>query len=386
MKIEVLDNYLNDSIEPYNKDAALKKCGKIASICYSKTGLAKAKKEDSEKTLNRINLTLDSGHHSIYDHEQVQLYIEDIPKILAMVLNNEKMYTTSEKSERYVKASRDDSLELKLYFKWVEILKEEITKKYGKNFDSRKIEKLALENARYFISVFTPKTMVYTTSLRQINQIATMMEEFINKDDKTPFEEKLATAMQEFILQLDWLGVLDTRLMQNNKNRKLSLFMEEPGEEYFGDVYSTNYEASLACLAQAQRHRTLDYKMKFTEGLKFYMPIIVADNDELRRQWDKDFRLVKHDYPQGQCVLITERGFYENFVLKAYERLCTDAQLEVMLRTKDTLNKYYKALDDKNPLKSEMENYTHGARCTFPGFKCSSDCHYLPGKRLIRKI
>ena len=46
----------------------------------------------------------------------------------------------------------------------------------------------------------------------------------------------------------------------------------------------------------------------------------------------------------------------------------------------------YKALDDKNPLKSEMENYTHGARCTFPGFKCSSDCHYLPGKRLIRKI
>lgn len=386
MKISFLNSYLAGKIETYDKKEALKKCGKIASICYSKNGLETARNEKPEKTLNRVNLTLDSGHHSIYDHEVISLYIEDIPKILAMVINNEKMYTTSEKSERYVKHSNSDEIDVRLYFKWVELLKAEIAKKYGNIFSERKIEKLALENARYFISVFTPKNMVYTTSLRQLNQLVAMMKKYMEKENKTDFDEKLESSMQEFIIHLDWLGVLDERLMQNSKNRKLSLFGERKIEEHFGDTYSTNYEASLAYLAQAQRHRTLDYQMIMPSSLKFYVPVIVAENDKLQSLWESDFKLVRHKVPQGQCVLIAEKGSYENFILKAYERLCTDSQLEVLLRTKDTLDTYYDSLAENSPLKEDLEKYMHGARCTFPGYECANDCHYLPGKKLIRKI
>ena len=64
-----------------------------------------------------------------------------------------------------------------------------------------------------------------------------------------------------------------------------------------------------------------------------------------------------------------------------------DAQIETCDITKETLYKYKQALEEKNhPLKDDIVNYTHGARCTFKDFTCVEDCKNIEGKRLVRKI
>ncbi len=71
--------------------------GRIAGrICYSKLDYDElAQEADTKNVLERL---LDSGHHSTFDHASLNLYLKGVPKFGAMILNNEKMYTTSEKS------------------------------------------------------------------------------------------------------------------------------------------------------------------------------------------------------------------------------------------------------------------------------------------------
>ncbi len=111
-------SFLNED-GTFNLNAALMFCGLTGGICYSPDGFEALKTEDKEETLKRVNRTLNSGHHSLYDHPQISLEISNIPKILAMVLNNEHQYTTSEKSGRYVDMSEaaETEIEKELYNK-----------------------------------------------------------------------------------------------------------------------------------------------------------------------------------------------------------------------------------------------------------------------------
>ena len=84
-----------------SKEEAINFGGKSAGICYMPGDIETLFSEPEEKTMKRANMTLGSGHHSVFDHTTYKLALEGIPKILAMILNNEKMYTTSEKSARY---------------------------------------------------------------------------------------------------------------------------------------------------------------------------------------------------------------------------------------------------------------------------------------------
>ena len=127
--------------------------------------------------------------------------------------------------------------------------------------------------------------------------------------------------------------------------------------------------------------------MEMTYDNGFYVPPIIADDPALVEEWLCDMFDVKEVIPQGELVRINEIGKYDDFVLKCKERLCTDAQLEIMQQTKDTLLKYKNALEEKSsPLASDIEKYTHGARCTFLDFECKSPCKNKEGKRLVRKI
>ncbi len=104
-------------------------------------------------------------------------------------------------------------------------------------------------------------------------------------------------------------------------------------------------------------------------------------------EWNCDIRSVHDVIPQGEMLLISEVGKYDDFILKSKERLCTSAQLEIMLQTRDTLLKYKEALENtNNPLAEDILKYSHGARCTFPDFKCPNDCNFKEGKTLVRKI
>lgn len=396
IKIEILPNlFLNDN-GSFNKDKALDLCGKIAGVCYDKEGFNHLKNEDALKTNRRIEMTLNNGHHSVYDHIFINLNIHNIPKILAMVLNNEKEYTTSEKSARYTKIVRNEDsniskLEEDLYNKWCNIFEKAIEIEYGHVFNDSKIRKLAQENARYLVTVFMPTEMVYTTSLRQINYIASWMLNFMKYNNKTEFEVSLCNYMKNFVDELERLNILEHRLMKNDKYRKLSLFGDglSASKDYFGNVYNTTYKASFAYLAQAHRHRTIDYQMELMKNKEYFVPPIIEDNESIKDEWLKDIKKVSslNVIPQGELILINECGKYEDFILKCKERLCTCAQLEIMLKTKEILNKYKEELEKgNNPLKDDIVKYSHGARCTFPDFDCNSDCKFKEGKILIRKI
>ena len=268
--------------------------------------------------------------------------------------------------------------------------KEKIKERYGDIYGDFKIKTLAQENARYLVTVFMPTQMIYTTTFRQINYIASWMKEYIeHADKKNKFEKKLTTSMEEFIDALSALNVLEEGLMRNEKHRKLSLFGKDLDKrpEHFGDVYSTTYLGSFAHIAQALRHRTLNYQIEFLDKKEYYLPPIIADDKKLAKEWLEDIQSVKDVTPIGELVRTRETGRYEDFILKCKERLCSAAQLEIMEQTKETLSKYKKALEDaKDPLAEDIKKYSHGARCTFPDFVCTSDCKFPDGKRLDRKI
>lgn len=396
IRIDILPNlYLNED-GTFNTKEVLNLSGKIAGVCYDKEGFNHLINEPQEKTDRRIFMTLNNGHHSVYDHTYINFNIQNIPKILAMVLNNEKQYTTSEKSARYTKITPgEDSLitkeEVNLYNKWLGLFESKIAKEYGNVLSSLKIKKLAQENARYLVTVFMPTQMIYTTSLRQINYMASWIASYIedNKNNLNDFESKLSKAMGEFLKELERLNVLVPELMSNEKHRKLSLFGSnlEQISELFSNVYETTYMGSFASLAQAQRHRTLDYQMEMLDKKEYYVPPILENDSYLKDEWLEDINKVGWVIPQGELILISEMGKYEDFILKCKERLCSAAQVEIMHQTRDTLARYKKYLEDhNNALASDIVKYSHGPRCTFPDYECPSDCKLGPVKKLDRRV
>lgn len=365
-----------------SKEEALDFSGKSAGICYLPDTVETLFAESPEKTQRRVNGNIKSGHHSVFGHPTYNLCFEGIPKILAMILNNEKIYNTSEKSARYTHMT-PSAQENTLYEKWIHIFEDVISSKYPE-FDSKRILKLAQENARYLISVFTPATvMEYTVNFGQLNYIINWAKDYINNADDSVFSLKLKDVFREFLDAMPDLEVdgLDSRM----KNRSFSLFSTRPNRyEEFGENYCTSYLASFAQLAQAQRHRTLSYEMSLLDTPEYYIPPIIRGTD-LENSWLEDISSLSQYFPQGMLVKVNERGTIENFVLKCTERLCGSAQLEIMEQTSEIMNKYLAATVDKTELHDYLLPYSKGARCTFPGWKCNSPCIF-GGKNAMNRL
>lgn len=381
MEIKVIASTKVGYVMP--KDEAVDFSGKSAGICYLPDTLETLFAEAPEKTQRRADGNIKSGHHSVFGHPTYNLSLEGIPKILAMILNNEKIYNTSEKSARYTHMEPSPQ-EKELYEKWIEIFKEQILTQYPK-FEDKRALKLAQENARYLISVFTPATvMEYTVNFGQLNYIINWAKDYIKNAEENTFSIKLKETFKEFLASMPDLEIegLDSR----NKNRNFSLFAQRKNRnEEFGENYSVTYLASFAQLAQAQRHRTLSYEITLLDEPKYYVPPIIAGTN-LEKEWLKDISSLKEFFPQGMLVQVNERGTIENFVLKGMERLCGFSQLEIMQETKNIMNKYLEATKDKPELYQYLLPYSRGARCTFPGWKCDSPCVFGGYGAMIRNI
>ena len=367
------------------KEEAVDFSGKSAGICYLPDSIDTLFNEPEEKTLRRANGNIKSGHHSVFGHPTYNLILERIPKILAMVLNNEKIYNTSEKSARYTHME-PSPIENILYEKWIGIYKDLILEKYP-NFDEKRALKLAQENARYLISVFTPATvMEYTVSFGQLNYIINWSKDYIETASNDLFSKKMKKVLEEFLEAMPDLAVegLDSRV----KNRSFSLFAKRMREEDFGENYSVNYLGSFAQLAQAHRHRTLSYEMYIPDRHEYYIPTILEGNEALVKMWLNDISSLDVFFPQGMLVHINERGTIENFVLKCTERLCGCAQLEIMNQTNETMRRYLNSvrIRKKPTLYEYLLPYSKGARCTFPGFKCTAPCAFGPKDAMNRII
>lgn len=380
MKIEVIASTKVGYFLP--KEEAVDFSGKSAGICYLPDTIETLFSESPEKTQKRANGNIKSGHHSVFCHPTYNLCFEEIPKILAMILNNEKVYNTSEKSGRYTHMDPSPQ-EKELYEKWIKIFQEQILLKYPK-FDEKRAKKLAQENARYLISVFTPATiMEYTVNFGQLNYIINWAKDYIEKGGNDKFSLKVKETLKEFLQAMPDLEIegLDSRL----KNRSFSIFAQRKNRnEEFGENYSTNYLASFTEFGQAQRHRTLSYEMSLLDEPKYYIPPILKDT-ELEKKWLEDISSLKDLFPQGMLVQVNERGTIENFVLKCTERFCGAAQLEIMEQTKKTMDKYLEATKDKPELHNYLLPYSKGARCTFPGWKCNSPCIF-GGKEAMNRV
>lgn len=352
-----------------------------ARVCYSEKNFKELEVEPFNKNL--INTMFKGGHHSVFEHVNLTFYMQDIPKILAMIFNNEKQYATSEKSARYTQMLHIDSKPRELYDKWMNLLIPEINKVYPQMSNSQKrdisIKKLAQENARYMTSIFVPTKMVYTINLRQFNFLIHEFEKFYQEHKKgNNLKARLAKSMQEFLEQTSRLKI---KGLQNKTDRHLSLFSDREVEEHFDDDYSTSYLTSFAGLAQAHRHRTINYHIsKGTElgaPLGFFIPKIISGDRKLTEKWLDDLTdMALFDFPQAQLIKINERGIIEDFRSKALLRMCGHAQHEIMKKTLETAEKY----------KQYQKEYSNALKpkC-LQGITCPGPCVW-GGKSALERI
>ena len=120
---------------------------------------------------------------------------------------------------------------------------------------------------------------------------------------------------------------------------------------------------------------------------EFFVPPIIKGT-ELENEWIKDISSLEDEFPQGLLLKINERGTVENFIMKCQERLCGAAQLEIAIQTKENLNRYINAVKENGneEIYSYLLQYTKGARCTFPGWRCNSPCIWGAKNALNRLV
>lgn len=369
-------------------EEAIKFSAKEAGICYMPDTIDTILAEPEENTMKRARGNMSSNHHSVFGHPEYNFVFEEIPKILAMVLNNEKVYDTSEKSARWTKMQPSEE-EKVLYEKWIEIYKARIHEVYP-NIEEGQVKKLAQENARYLISVFTPATVMgHSITFQQFSYVLHFMEDFVQREEDTDFNKLLKPNLQEFVEMHSEFKV--EGINPDSKNRKLSLFSDVERKDEWGENYCYTYWASFAQLAQAQRHRTLNYEIiKRTldpnYSANYFIPPIIRGT-ELAEEWIEDIKSLSDNFPQGRMVLVNERGTAENFVLKCKERLCGCAQLEIAMQTKATLEEYLRNTKETNErVYNYLMQYATGARCTFADYQCAKTCIWGAKNALDRMV
>ena len=369
--------------------------GMAAGVCYMAHDFATLCAEDESKTFRRVEMTKTNGHHSVYDHATITLYLHCIPRVLEGMLDNERYMVSSVKSGRYTLHPLPED-EQKVYDKWLvkfeKLIRDEYQQTYPQYFTDNKIKKLAMENARYLTSCFTMVSMLHTVSYRQLNYLYGFFSDYAEKIAKSTnsFEKQLHPYIVEFVKQLQKTSYVDEALTRNGKGRQVSMFRERPVTEYFGDVYATNFRCSFAVYMHLNRHRTLKYYMQTPcepQKLEFYVPELIADKPDLRAEWLADLDCLREHYPQAMLVDVSEMGNLEDFILKAIERKCSSVLLETTRVVNGVLNKYQTALTAiGHPGAQQLATMQKGAKCTFPNFKCPSPCGFALGVNEKRKI
>ena len=443
--------------------------GKAAGICYMPDNYLESDNgfDDADKAIKRAMSTAERGHHSIFDHGYIS-YMIRTSKMMAIVLNSLGVYATSEKSARYTAMKANTSEEQEKYDKWKNKLQSLILDKipsiddkilrtrlikalknddrtshinfttidmdvkagcaiYGIEYESIKpvvgelmdniklsddlpSYKLAQENARYMLSVFTPTVLQYSMSYRQTALVVDYLRRFWeeNKDNTSSFYRQIAEEAYELSRQFEDQFIEFP--IHDTKNQCIRLMPDTHNTGKFnkrdslGDAYTINYMASFAALAQEIRHRTIRYSFVLSSAnhveMKYFVPAIVKESG-LTDEWLEDIKSLEKFTPQGTIVDCTEQGLVEDFALKCKERCCSRAQLEVAQITKETLEKFGTAVytntanmceSNKDLIKS-MTSYnsitgtiTAKPRCRFGDFKCTDTCTFGANKCFDRLV
>ena len=416
------DNLVGFDPEILQKDLQILS-GRAAGICYMPDDYLSNNIHDEIKALSRAQFNAKSGHYSVYEHAHVSFIIE-CSKAVAMVLNSTRLYSTSEKSARYTFMRAETELENTLYNKWKNIFIKIIDVYYNKILDTKDVEKLAMENARYMISVFTNTTMEFTVPYGRaillcgwLDDFARYLDEVVSVGDEGIYSAgyklmgeiyykrlskeiaELADNMRATLnidkdnpLLKDHKGMGITFLSDINAMRvKESIKMSVPSVEnsekknYYGDVYISSYKASFASVAQLQRHRTLDLFVMVDPSVNCYIPDLIKSTP-YESEWIEDFgKLVKNGIcPQSVILNVTESGRFEDFNLKCKERLCTRAQYETMRIVQYQVEEFATYSGNLSPLNRlilrtmiDEQSKLVNNRCRFSGYCCKEPCKFV---------
>lgn len=378
--------------------------GRNSGICYMSDDYFSEKAQDIEGCIKRANMNAKSGHYSVFGHYYVTFLLEGVPKIIAMILNNLTAYNTSEKSARYTIMKPGTDLESGMYIKWKDKIESVLAALEVPNNT-----KLAQENARYMISVTTPTVMSYTIPYNRLLLMLRWIDKFTTDDLSSVLLGFKDRNLQMFNLfksiQKD-LDELKNKIMEACNFVPADLILEEhkgmginlfgdftysnylfddkfiDNMDYYGNVYESHYKATFACVAQLQRHRTLDYRIRFLRNDNIYVPEFIQ-NTPLEKEWISDMSSLIDEgiTPQGMLLSVTETGSFEDFVLKAKERLCSRAQLEIMKITGRQMLKFYGYKDNlSNNNRNILKDITAPnkgiviPRCCFHGYTCKEPC------------
>lgn len=409
--------------------------GKAAGICYMPDDYLSEGIQNNAKAIARASNNSKSGHYSTFEHGHINFIIE-ADKIMAIILNNMGLYCTSEKSARYTTMNPETEKEKELYNKWNNIFKELIYAYYKDSFSAKQIEKLAMENARYMISVFTPTVMEYTVPFNRLILTYIWLDEladnidiaiennFMNITANSTFYKRVGEECRELAKLFREQINIETNdyIFNDHKRMGIEVFytlscmyklkglvdFSNPEEvdrvlgftysdstpikaNSYGDSYTSNYKASFAEFAQAQRHRVLRYTVELPANHKCYVPKIIRGS-KYELEWINDFNsLIEAGItPQGTLLNICEQGRFEDFVTKCKERLCSRAQLEIMEVTRDQVYQFAMHKGNLNPVNnailSDMISYKGNdyssnsmkvvveARCNYTGYVCKEPC------------
>lgn len=373
--------------------------GQFAGVCYASEGFDTIKQQPLLKAIERAGTTASRHHDSVFGHFTINMEIE-CSKIICMILNSIGVSNTSEKSSRYTKMHPENDSEQEKYEKWHDIIFDLIQKEYPEKFDTSSANKLAYENARYMISVFTPTFMEYSLPWRNVYYVQQWLLDAAEHCDSLEgsFNKRLAIEMRETAKCFITIMGGNKDYLKDNKNEYLRFIpyqagrngdaasdLESYGTKHYGDTYTDLYRCSFACLAQAERHRTLNWKMIFSGNEDdltlddFFIPKIVKKYG-MEKEWLDDIYSLRDIFPQGTLVGVVEQGTFENFVLKCKERMCNCAQLEIMNLVNhqvqvfhdhsENLSEFNKNLLDKIYMNDPLQ------RCQYDDFKCASPCKW----------
>ncbi len=382
--------------------------GHAAGVCYEPGDFNNVLAESPNKTRKRAENCAKQGHHSVYGHCCVSLFIKRVPKFLAMLFNNQRFYNTSEKSGRFTDLSESEgtsNIEKVLYNKWkgiFEVLIHEYSNEEDIKFKSFKIKTLAQENARYLLDFQVPTSFIYTSDIRTLNYIVKNLEAFKEEVAGLDRFSRTTLAIDEFVSWFKGSGFYFSDIKR--EDIKLKFFRKHPPlKEEFGETFCASLEMSVACLAQAQRHRVLTYevlKESFDRNPgSFYVPPILVKYGMVD-EWIKDMGVLSEEgvFPQATLLSVVVRGNFEDLLTMGRERLCGAAQLEIMQRTRGLISSYYTALSSLRNCKglsrdvqmrlddmlNELEEYKDKPKCS--RVPCRSPCAFGPTKALERLI
>ncbi|MBR6289393.1 MAG: hypothetical protein IKR19_08660 [Acholeplasmatales bacterium] len=352
--------------------------GSAAATYYRPEGFDDNNANDLKKrTLDEVS----KDNFSIFDHGHVTLLLHT-SKIMGMVLKSMGFYNITEKSARYATLDIESDVEKDLYNKWIAIFINLITSYYGSFYEFEDISGLAMENARYMTSIFTPTVMQYTVPfgravmmskwLNDLGQLMAGVSSHLDENMKYKwiyprfskecielsevikntlgvyhFEDiivdKLNMGVEFFRVANYILKTAEIKAKNGDTDQDIfALYRDSRKDDFYSDCYISNYKASFVAVSQTETHRELHYSIDIpVENVEPYVPKIIRGS-VYEIEWRDDFQKLvdKEILPQATILEVSESGRFEDFYIKCKERLCTRSQLEITEITRDQVVKF----------------------------------------------